>query len=126
MNTSLALGVLTGSGFLLSALSAIADQVPVRHLEGRIHGFLVLRDVDGNLLASGTSIQVSNGTVVTNELALRFRDGSMHQETTVFSQNRQAPAAQLSSVSKGVGFPARHEHVRERLHGASHDPVHRR
>ena len=31
----------------------MADQVAVRHIEGRIHGFLVPRDLDDNILASG-------------------------------------------------------------------------
>src|SRR3954452_16287267 len=66
--------------------SSMAEQVTVRHAEGRIHGFLALRDLDGNLLASGTSIQLANGNVVTNELGFRFKDGSVRHETTVFSQ----------------------------------------
>jgi hypothetical protein len=78
--------------------------VTVRHLEGRIHGFLVLRDLDGNLLASGTSIQMSNGNVVTNELAFRFRDGSVHQETTIFSQNRRFRLLNYHLIQKGSAF----------------------
>ena len=38
----------------------LADQVAVRHLEGRLHGFLVLRDLDDNILASGGLTQLTN------------------------------------------------------------------
>ena len=38
---------------LLLTPSLMADQVRVRHTEGRIHGFLLLRDMDDKILASG-------------------------------------------------------------------------
>ena len=53
---------------LLLAHPLMADQVAVRHLEGRIHGFLVLRDLDDNILASGGLTQLANGNRVTTEL----------------------------------------------------------
>jgi hypothetical protein len=37
------------SAILLLAHPLLAYQVAVRHLEGRIHGFLVLRDLDDNI-----------------------------------------------------------------------------
>jgi hypothetical protein len=46
------------SAILLLAHPLMADQVAVRHLEGRIHGFLVLRDLDDNVLASGCLTQL--------------------------------------------------------------------
>jgi hypothetical protein len=81
MNARLALRALNRlvqSVCLLPVLSLIAEEVPVRHLEGRIHGFLVLRDLDDNLLASGTLIQYANGNRVTAELGFRFKDGSVY------------------------------------------------
>jgi hypothetical protein len=45
---------------LLLASPLPADQVPVRHTEGLIHGFLVLRDLDDNILASGDLSQSAN------------------------------------------------------------------
>ena len=62
------------SACLAPTSTSMAEQVAVRHAEGRIHGFLALRDLDGNLLASGTSIQLANGNVVTNELGFRFKE----------------------------------------------------
>ena len=82
----------------------MADQVPVRYAEGRIHGFLVLRDLDDNILASGDSSQLANGNRVTNELTLHFKDGSVHEETAVFSQRRMFQLLTYHLVQKGPAF----------------------
>ena len=99
-----ALHVLIRSALLLPALSLIADQVPVRHLEGRLHGFLLLRDLEDKLLASGSLIQNTNGTRVTSELSFRFKDGSVHQETAGFSQRRTFQLLTYHLVQKGPAF----------------------
>jgi hypothetical protein len=78
--------------------------VPVRYREGRVHGFLVLRDANDQLLASGTSIQHANGNRVTNELAFHFKDGSSYQETSVFSQTRTFRLLTHHFVRKGPAF----------------------
>ena len=80
--------LLVTSAFLLPVLSLIVDQVPVRYQEGHVHGFLMLRDLDDNLLASGTLIQSTRGNTVTTELSFHFKNGSAHQETAVYSQRR--------------------------------------
>jgi hypothetical protein len=92
------------SAFFLLALSLIADQVPVRHVEGRIHGFLILRDLSGKILASGRLIQNAHGNRVTSELRFRFKDGSLHQETSVFSQRRTFQLLTYHLVQKGPVF----------------------
>jgi hypothetical protein len=97
-------GLLATSSFLLSSLSLMADQVRVRHLEGRIHGFLVLRDLDGKILASGHLIQTAKGNTVTSELRFRFKDGSVHQETSQFSQRRTFQLLTYHLVQKGPAF----------------------
>lgn len=96
--------LLIGSALLLPALSLLAEQVPVRHLEGRIHGFLVMRDLDGKLIASGHLIQNAHGNRVTSELSFRFKDGSIRQETTVFSQRRTFQLLTHHLVQKGPAF----------------------
>ncbi len=99
-----ALHLLARSAFLLPALSLIADQVPVRHLEGRVHGFLVLRDLDNKVLASGRLIQLANGNRVTAELSFQFKDGSVHEETAVYSQRRTFRLLSYRLVQKGPAF----------------------
>lgn len=76
----------------------------MRHVEGRIHGFLLLRDLDGRILASGSLVQNANGNRVTAELGFRFKDGSLHQETSVFSQRRQFRLLTYHLVQKGPAF----------------------
>lgn len=92
------------SAFLLLTSTLIADQVPVRYVEGRIHGFLVLRDLADELLASGSLIQLANGNRVTTALSFRFHDGSVYQETTVFSQRRRFRLLTYRLVQKGPAF----------------------
>jgi hypothetical protein len=89
---------------LAAPLGLIADQVPVRYREGRIHGFLVLRDLEGKLLASGSLIQSSAGNRVTAELSFRFKDGSVHQETAVYSQSRTFQLLTYHLLQKGRAF----------------------
>src|SRR4051794_17719530 len=102
--TSRARSLVAKSAFLLSALNLMGDQVPVRHVEGRIHGFLVVRDLDGKILASGTLVQNANGNRVTSELGFHFKDGSLHQETSVYSQRRTFRLLTYHLVQKGPAF----------------------
>ncbi|MEO8597287.1 MAG: hypothetical protein ABI759_28470 [Candidatus Solibacter sp.] len=100
----LLLSLLIRFGILLPAPSLLADQVPVRRLEGRIHGFLVLRDTEDKLLASGNLSQTATGSRVTSELSFRFKDGSVHQETAVFSQRGTFQLLIYRLVQKGPAF----------------------
>jgi hypothetical protein len=81
-----------------------ADVVPVRHLEGRIHGFLALKDAEDRLLASGTLDQSNNGARVTTELKFHFKDGSRYEETAVYSQRRVFQLLTYHVVQKGPTF----------------------
>jgi hypothetical protein len=89
---------------LLTVAPLRADPVPVRHVGGLVHGFLVLRDLNDNIVASGESTQVVSGERVTNELRLHFKDGSIHEETAVFSQTRVFRLLTYHLVQKGPAF----------------------
>jgi hypothetical protein len=84
----------------------MAQQVSVRQAEGLVHGFLVLRTLDGAPLADGDLSQTSRGSRVTSRLVFRFRDGSVHDETTVFSQTQSFRLLSDHLVQKGPAFPA--------------------
>src|SRR5580658_2599236 len=56
--------------------TAQADPIPARHLQGTVHGFLEMRSPDGQVLASGDSIQVLRGGQVTTHTLFTFKDGS--------------------------------------------------
>src|SRR5215470_8402386 len=77
---------------LLSALVWVrpdaASPVPVRLVEGAIHGFLVLKTSDGAALASGDLRQTTSSQGVEARTVFNFKDGSLSEETVVFSQQR--------------------------------------
>jgi hypothetical protein len=91
------------AGLLLCALSQ-ADPMPVRHVQGYLHGYLVLKNTDDKILASGDVIQVPSGNRVTSNLTLHFADGSLYQEVAVFSQNRMYRLLSYKQVMKGPAF----------------------
>ena len=92
-------GVLIWSGALA------AEQVVVRHTEGLVHGFLVLRNTAGKILADGELLQVARGDRVTSRLVFRFKDGSLRDETAVFSQRGHFQLISDRLVQKGPSFP---------------------
>jgi hypothetical protein len=100
----LAMNPLLAVAVLLPAQPLMADQVRVRHAEGRIHGFLLLRDMDDKILASGGVTQLANGNRVTTELKFQFKDGSVHEETSVFTQQRTFRLLTHRLVQKGPAF----------------------
>ncbi|HEY4228855.1 MAG TPA: hypothetical protein VGO79_01720, partial [Thermoanaerobaculia bacterium] len=84
MRLRLALGLaLCAVGLAVRPLTA--ETVSVRFPEGLVHGFLTLRSVDGAILAEGDQIQYLRDGRVTSRLLLKFRDGSVSDETVVFT-----------------------------------------
>lgn len=92
--------------FLLfwSASALTAEEVAVRHREGVVHGFLVLQTPEGETLAYGDLIQVACGEQVTAKLVFHFKDGSVQEETSVFSQRRTFRLLTDHMVQKGPSF----------------------
>ena len=99
------------SAVLLAALGVLptsllrSETIPVRHPEGLLHGFLVLRTLDGDTIAYGDWIQTAHGDRVTTHLVFRFKDGSTHDETAVFRQRRSFRLLNAHLVQRGPGFP---------------------
>jgi len=87
------------------ALHVTAEPVAVRHLQGTMHGFLVLRSENGDVVASGDLIQFTHGGQVTTETVFHFKDGSVDDETTVFTQRRTFQLISDHHVQKGPAFP---------------------
>lgn len=88
---------------LLPAL-AIPAPVTVRHIEGLVHGFLSLSSIDGALLAQGDLVQFSANDRVTNHLVFHFKDGSLHDETAVYSQRGNFRLLTYHLLQKGPTF----------------------
>ncbi len=90
---------------LFSFASALrAEQLRVRHQEGLVHGFLVLRTLDGETLADGDLIQVARGDTVTAKVVFHFKDGSLQEETTVYSQRHTFRLVSDHLAQKGPSF----------------------
>jgi len=81
-----------------------AEPVPVRHVEGTLHGFLALRSQEGQLLAIGDSTQTVHGDQVTSQVVYRFKDGSIDDETTVYSQRSTFQLISDHHIQKGPSY----------------------
>jgi len=99
------LGILVVCGVVVCAAAEPAPQLlPVRRVLGTQHGFLVLRTLDGKVVADGDSIQTVRGQQVTNRTVFRFRDGSRNEETAVFSQRGVYRLVSYHLVQRGPAF----------------------
>ena len=98
-------GLLFALGSALTQAPLYAESVSVRHKEGTLHGFVVVRSVDGKKLASGDAIQTVRGDRVTSQLTLHFKDGSLHEETTEFSQGAVFRLLSDHLRQEGRSFP---------------------
>ncbi len=95
------------AGLLVFAIlcgSASADTVAVKHSEGLVHGFLALRTLTGETIADGDLIQTTKAGQVTSRLIFRFRDGSLHDETVVFTQDGTFRLVRDHLVQRGPSF----------------------
>jgi len=90
---------------LAAATQVSADPVPVRRTQGTFHGFLVLKTLEGATLAAGDLIQVAHGNRVTSRLTFHFRDGSLDDQTTVFTQRGVFRLVSNHHIQRGPSFP---------------------
>jgi hypothetical protein len=86
--------------------SPVLSQSPVavQYTEGVVRGFLVLSTLEGNALAEGDVTQFARGDRVTIHTVLRFKDGSLNEETVVFSQRHTFRLLSDHLVQKGPAF----------------------
>jgi hypothetical protein len=82
-----------------------AESIPVRYPEGTVRGFLALRTLEGKLLASGDLKQVFRGNQLVSDLVFTFKDGSLDDETTIFSQRGTFRLISDHHIQKGPSFP---------------------
>ena len=103
MKRRFCLALLFVAGHLATALHA--ESVSVRHAEGLVRGFLALRSSGGALIANGDLIQFTQGDRVTSRLVFHFKDGSLQDETAVFSQRRVFSLLTDHLIQRGPSFP---------------------
>jgi hypothetical protein len=74
---------------LIHCSVSVAQQpqaVPVHHIQGTSHAFMVIRAESGTVLGYGELLQLIHGDRVNSRLTYHFRDGSVDEDTTIFSQ----------------------------------------
>ena len=98
------IGLLIFVTMLLGPRPLPAAPVPVRFAEGVAHGFLLLRTVDGALIASGDLLQVGRGGGVESRMVFHFKDGSLFDETVVFTQQHVFTMQSYHLVQRGPVF----------------------
>jgi len=97
-----------------------AAPVPVRFVEGSLHGFLVLSTTEDVLIASGDLLQVGRDGGVKSRLVFHFKDGSVFDETVVFTQRNVFTMQSYHLVQRGPAFPEDTEVSLERASGKYH------
>ena len=92
--------------FVLAPWSLLeAAPIEVRLVEGTAHGLLLGRSVSGEILGHGDFLQAVHGDRVETRLVLRLKDGSLHDETHAFSQQRVFILLAYRLVQRGPSFP---------------------
>jgi hypothetical protein len=93
------------TALFLSATIATGEPVRVRFTEGVSRGFPVIRNLNGEVLARGEFTQVARDGVVESRMFFRFTDGSLYDETTVFSQTGSFKLVRYALTQHGPSFP---------------------
>jgi len=81
-----------------------AAPVPVRFAEGSLHGFLTLSTPAGVRIASGDLLQTVRDGDIRSRLVFHFKDGSVHDETAVYSQRNVFTLQSYHVVQRGPAF----------------------
>src|SRR3981081_3550638 len=81
-----------------------SDVLSVSHREGFGHGFLLFKNAEGKTLAVGEEIDTVQGDRVKTHLRFVFKDGSIYEETTLFSQSHAFRLISDHVAQKGPAF----------------------
>jgi hypothetical protein len=91
--------------FAMLQAPARSEQVKVRHAQGAAHGFVEVVTLDGTRVAVGDLLQRAHGSEISSRLVLRFLDGSLDDETTVYSQRGVFQLINDHHIQRGPSFP---------------------
>ena len=93
---------------IAALVSAPVDAAPVavRFSEGVTHAYLIVRSLVGEIIGQGELTQVvKEGGLVESQMVFRFKDGSLHDEKVVFSQQRVFTMIRYHLIQRGPSFP---------------------
>ena len=88
-----------------SAAALGAAQVRVRFPEGTTRGFLAIRTPQGERIGHGELTQKPRGDELDSRLLLQFKDGSVHDERSTYSQKGVFRLEAYHLVQRGPSFP---------------------
>jgi hypothetical protein len=99
------LAALIAASLPAQAARRVAPQpIPVRFPEGSVHGFLSLRDSGGKSLASGDLLQTVTDSGISSRMSFHFADGSVFEESVLFTQRREFVFRSYHLVQRGPAF----------------------
>jgi hypothetical protein len=87
-----------------SLMPVLAEPISVKYKEGVARGFLVVYTAAGKQIGYGDAIQVADGDKVTSRMIFHFKDGSIDDETTIFSQSGSFRLLSDHVIQKGPVF----------------------
>jgi len=108
--------------------AAVAAPVAMRYPEGPAHGFVVLSDMAGKVIAYGELVQHLERQTVVSRLTIRFTDRSIYDETVRFTQRPMFRLESYRLTQRGPSFTesttvqfSRSGHYRVRRRATPHD-----
>ncbi|AFL90223.1 hypothetical protein Terro_4015 [Terriglobus roseus DSM 18391] len=90
---------------LLSIGLASGETIPARHRQGSVHAMLLIYNEAGKLVGVADDTNVARGKTWVSRLTMRFRDGSLDDETTVYTQGKNLRVVSDHHIQKGPSFP---------------------
>ncbi len=84
---------------------AFSDPVRMLHPQGWAHGFVEVTTGEGQRIGVGDLLQRVSKGVVTSRLVLNFFDGSLDDETTIYTQKGLVRLVSDHHVQTGPSFP---------------------
>ncbi len=116
MNRSVLLLILAFVGTHFSS----AELMPARHKQGSTHGFLLVKSLQGKVIGVGDLLEVVQHSQVHSRLVFRFRDGSVDDDSTVFSEEDVLHLISDHHVQRGPSFPVQ---LDLNINAAAHEAV---
>ena len=101
----------------LGSLAVEGEAVRVRHVQGSSHGFVALSTEDGKRLAVGDATSVMHGDRLSSRLTLRFSDGSLDDDTAIFTQHGVFRLISDHHIQRRPSFPHPIDLTVDALHG---------
>lgn len=95
-----------GAGLLLLTGVVAGEPIKMKHGQGEVHAFLAVRTESGKLLGTADEVNVPMDKTWRSRLTIRFRDGSVDDDTAIYTQGSVLRLVSDHHVQKGPSFPS--------------------